>query len=132
MEFLPYFLAAIFVLLTGMQFRVLLKARRQKGRAAPDYQRVLRDDLKDASRLLFFFHSEQCPPCRTMVPAIERLAARSPNVVWVDVGHHRELAREFGVAATPSCALVERGTIVKMLVGAVSYKRLEKLLDEAG
>jgi thioredoxin 1 len=38
------------------------------------------------------------------------------------------LAREFGVMATPSLAVVENGTLAQLIVGAQSEARIRKLL----
>jgi thioredoxin 1 len=129
MDYLPYFLIALLLLVIGMQLRVLWAARRQRGRAAPDYSAVVPSGEPRDGRLLFYFHSPHCGPCRALTPMIERLADARPGIVKVDVAEQPSLAREFGVRATPSFVLVERGTIAQMLVGPVTQARIERLLE---
>jgi len=128
MDYLPYVLLAVFLLMSVVQWRVLWLARRQQGRKAPDYGRLLSPAQRRADRLLFYFHSPRCGPCRSLAPVVEQLAEAWPNVVKVDVAGDPELARAFGVRATPAFVLVEKGIIARMLVGPVSRQRLEHLL----
>lgn len=128
MDYFPYFLLALFLLMTGVRLRVFWTAHRQRGCAAPDYSSVVPPEQRRAGRLLFYFHSPHCPACRTLKPMIDRLAAARPELVKVDVLDHPSLAKNFGVRATPSFVLVEGDTIAKMLVGEVTQVRLERLL----
>jgi len=84
-----------------------------------------------AGASLVYFYSEHCPPCRDMTPIVERLASEREGVHKVDVTAHRELARLFGVHATPMAFVVKEGRIVRALLGAKRHEALVKALDSA-
>jgi thioredoxin 1 len=85
----------------------------------------------DTARSLVYFYSEHCPPCRDMTPIVEQLASERERIHKVDVAGHRELARLFGVRATPMAFVVEEGRIVRALLGAKRREALVKALDSA-
>jgi thioredoxin-like negative regulator of GroEL len=79
---------------------------------------------------LFFFHHPRCAPCRSMLPVIESLAAGHPGRVQIiDIGEHMDLARAFGIRATPTTLWVKAGHIEQAAVGNASRQRLEDLLS---
>ena len=80
---------------------------------------------------LVYFYSEHCPPCRDMTPIVERLASEREGVHQVDVTAHRELARLFGVHATPMAFVVKEGRIARALLGAKRRDALLRALDSA-
>lgn len=79
-------------------------------------------------RMLLYFHSPRCAPCRRMAPIVEELVAEG-RALALDISSAPEIARRFNVRATPTTLLVERGTIVKVLLGFQSRERLRELLN---
>lgn len=128
MEYLPFVLIAVLAVFMAMPLYVWLGSKRLQGRAAPDYAALLTPRQQGCDKLLFYFYSAHCGPCRTLSPLIDRLAQRHGNVVKVDVLQQPAAARQFGIRATPTLVLVEDGKVVKVLLGAVSEKQLEVLL----
>lgn len=128
MEYLPYILALLALLIVAVQFYLYFMAKGAQGRALPACDELLDEAQRGAPQLLFYFHSEQCPPCRRMTPLLEAEAARSGKVVIVDVAAHHEAARRFGVLVTPTLMRVRDGIIDKVVVGGVSEAKLQKLL----
>lgn len=114
-------LAAVAVLATPYALSWWL-AKRMQGRSAPA-------SAAGPGRRLYYFFSAHCGMCRTVTPAVDRLAAEHPNVIKVDVGKEPEKARAFGVAATPTLMLVENGRIARVIVGRTSRDRLLRLLS---
>lgn len=93
----------------------------------------LKDDLPgidapDGASLVYFY-SEHCPPCRSMAPVIDQLASERERVYKIDVGARREIARHFGVRATPMTFVVRNGRIAHGLLGAKRREALERALD---
>jgi thiol-disulfide isomerase/thioredoxin len=127
MSWLPYLLLGALAVPVGLQVWAYLRAIRMRGRAAPDLSGV--PGAAADGRHLYYFHSRHCGPCRAVTPAVDRLTERHANVHKIDVGHDPDLARAFGVTATPSFVLVENGVIREMLLGGQSERKLESLLD---
>ncbi len=129
MAIVPWLVGAFVVFVLGMQLAVWLGSRRMRGRPAPALDAFLDPAQRDRERLLFYFFSERCGPCRAMTPVIDELRAERDDVVKVDVAVDSSLAAAFGVRATPTVVLVEHGVVREVLLGGQSRARLEKLLD---
>lgn len=123
---------ALLALLVGavfmMQYLALRRARRSEGLPAPDTAAVA-DAAGHDGRRLFYFYSAHCGPCRATTPLVDRLRGSHRNLIKVNVAEAPELARGFGIAATPSFVLVEGGTIRRVLLGGQSERRLLALLQ---
>jgi thioredoxin 1 len=126
MTWLPYLLLGALAVPVGLQVWAYLRAIRMRGRAAPDVSAV--PGAATEGRHLYYFYSQRCGPCRATAPIVDRLSERHANVHKVDIGLDLELARAFGVAATPSFVLVEDGVIREVLLGGQGEKRLASLL----
>ncbi len=126
MDWLPYLLFGLLLLILLAQLRVVVKSRRLTGQSAPPIDDLLPEAT--APRLLYFY-SPHCGPCRTMTPVVEKLAARHTGVFKVDVGRYPEAARRFGILATPTVVQVSDGRITRVALGPQSPKRLEALVQ---
>lgn len=118
---------AVVGFLLWWQRGLVRQARRHVGRVAPDTGAI--DSAGEADRRIYFFHAVHCGPCRAVAPLVERLARDYPNLIKVDVAEHPELAREFGVAATPSFIVVTHGRISEVALGGVTAAWLQRRLD---
>jgi thiol-disulfide isomerase/thioredoxin len=118
-------LAVVALLLLG-QWLVLRRARRAEGQPAPDTSAV--DHGIDAPRRVYYFYSAHCGPCRAIAPLVDRLREEYPNLIKVDVPVHLELARDFGIAATPSFIVVVEGMVSEVKLGGVSEAWLREKL----
>ncbi len=107
----------------------LLRARRVEGYAAPDLGAVLDERQRGQDLLLVYFWSPTCGMCRSITPFIDRLARERPDVVKVNIADHIELARAFGVLATPSFARVRGGIVEKLAIGAKGESQIRALLE---
>jgi hypothetical protein len=63
-----------------------------------------------------------------MTPLVDRLAATHGNLIKVDVAERPDLARGFGIAATPNFVRVESGKIQKVRLGGLGERQLLALL----
>lgn len=124
MYWLIILLIALLVVLTVVKFRLLRSAGRQNDNKAPPLQEVLPEGVAARPRMLLYFYSEHCVPCRTVTPLIEELDQRGEDVVKLDVRRHLMTARRFGVRSTPSLVLVEGGRIAGVHAGAISRTTL--------
>lgn len=128
MQWLPYVLGSIVLVVAGLQLRVFIASRRLQGHAAPKLDTLLAPSQRGYDRYLVYFFSPRCGPCRRMGPRVDALAARHSNVLKVDVSTDPHLAREFGIMATPTIVLVRGDTIERVLLGETSERRVEALL----
>jgi len=87
--------------------------------------------------LLIAFHSSTCPPCRAMdrdVLSSEKLQPRLENIVAVrvDAFKQADLARSFGIYATPTYAVMDSaGGILGVTGGYQSVDEFIRFLDQA-
>jgi thioredoxin 1 len=99
-----------------------------EGTAIPFSDPAVEDKLRRHGRVLLYFFSPHCGPCRAMTPTIERLAARHDSVLKLDVTQSADIARSLGILGTPSTVLLKDGKVAQMITGTASEKRLEALL----
>ncbi|OMH41326.1 thioredoxin family protein [Desulfurobacterium indicum] len=128
-----YYIARVFFFIAFLylSFIILLriywgfKSKRMKGKPLPlldgEFAR-----LKKGKGLVYFY-SPTCQPCKAMEPIIKKLVKDAKiKVVRVNVTEKPELARKFGVLATPSEILVEDGKIVKVILGPATEGDIRK------
>ena len=120
-------LAVLIALIFLMQYFVQRRATQAEGQPAPDTTSVDGAARADARRL-YYFYASHCGPCRAMAPLVGRVCAAHRNLIKVNVAESRELARGFGITATPSFVLVEDGTIRQVKLGGQSERQLLNLI----
>lgn len=81
--------------------------------------------------VLLDFYSDHCPPCRTMQPVVQQLAARGCPIRKVNVEREPGLAAQYGVHGIPCFVMLANGREVDRVVGATSAGRLEQMLAKA-
>ncbi len=118
--------AVLLLWLLGPLF-ALWQSRRRLGQAVPDTG-DLDGAAASARRRLYYFHAPHCGACRPMTAMVNRLRQSHPNLIMVDVGESPRIARDFGIAATPTLVLVEDETIRQVKLGGQSERALLGLL----
>lgn len=129
MDAVGYTLSGLMVLFVLFNLFPLLRARLARGRSVPELDALLTPEQRRAPRLLVYFWSPRCVMCRGMTPVIDRLAAERPDLLKVNVAESVALAKHFGVMATPSLAVVEKGVVKNLLLGAKSEPQIRALLE---
>ena len=130
MDWMGIVIFAVIALFMGMQLLMWMRARRSVGKPAPDTRSVDGAATADARRV-YYFYSEHCGPCRAIGPLVERLGQAHRHLIRVDVQQHLDIARAFGIAATPSFILVQDGLVREVLLGGQTEARILRLLDPA-
>ncbi|HEY9147417.1 MAG TPA: thioredoxin family protein [Gammaproteobacteria bacterium] len=115
-------------LLLAWQWSALLRARKSVGRAAP--RTAIVDNGIDDDCRVYFFHAAHCSPCRAISPLVDSLRQEHRNLIKVDVAEHPELARGFGIRATPTFIAVSGSTIRAVKLGAPGEAWLQAHLTD--
>ncbi|MDE2151693.1 MAG: thioredoxin family protein [Betaproteobacteria bacterium] len=126
---MPIIIAAALAAFIVIQVGLKRIASRAVGLRAPDTA-AIDGDLAPGARRVYVFHAPHCGPCRVMMPTVDRIRETHPNLIKVDVSRDTELARAFGVVATPSVAVVDGGTVRSIKLGAQRPDQLLQLLGE--
>ncbi len=123
-------LLVFLLLVAGFQTVLLIRAKKQQGRAAPPLSEVLPEGVTPRPKMLFYFYSEHCGHCRKVTPLIETLEREHDGVVKVDVRRQLATARRFGVKVTPSLYRVEKGAIAAVHVGEINRQHLQQFFSD--
>jgi len=107
----------LIALIVGMQLFMWIRAKRSVGNPAPDTSAIDGPAAADKRRL-YCFYSASCGPCRAIKPLVDKLRQAHRNLIPVDVSENVDLARNFGIAGTPSFILVVDGQIEQVLCHA--------------
>lgn len=88
--------------------------------------------ILSADTALLDFWAPWCGPCRMMMPNLEALQKRCPDLTIgkVNVDENKELAKAFGLRSVPTVVLFRKGQVKGSLVGAQSLASLEKFVAE--
>jgi thioredoxin len=123
-----YFLGALVASVGLTQYSLHRRAHRIEGREAPDTS-MLDGPVTRNARKVYYFYGRYCGPCKTMAPMIERVRRdHHPNLIKVDITECPDLARHFGIVATPTFVLVEAGRIRKVRLGGLGERQLLAML----
>ncbi len=115
---------ALFVL---FQLSIYIQSKRMVGKDAPVLDGMTAEE--GGGSQLIYFHSPNCGPCRSMSPQVAALAEKYPNVRSIDISQDMATALKYNVRATPTTVLVRDGKVTKVLLGAQSGAKLERLLQ---
>ena len=102
----------LWALLSGLKRWQEAKAAHTVGRPAAPL-----GPLGDPEGRVVWFFAPHCRPCHAMRPDIDALG---DGVIAVDVTQHPDLARAYGVMATPTTVWVREGRIQSVKVGVVA------------
>ncbi|MFH8367985.1 thioredoxin [Streptomyces sp. NPDC018031] len=110
--------------------------KRPAGPAAITDATFAQEVLEADRPVLVKFTAAWCGPCRQLAPVLSEMAeeeAARLKVVQLDVDHNPRTPAAYGVLATPTMLVFQRGEPVKSLVGARPKRRLlQELADVMG
>lgn len=125
LKYLPF---VIIALLTLLQIGIRVSARRMRGRSVSDLEGLVDSAWMEKERLVLYFTSPYCQPCKAMAPMIGKLTEETGNLVKLDAIEHGELASRLGARGAPAFVQLKKGTIVKVHLGALTEPRLRQML----
>lgn len=79
------------------------------------------------------FWAEWCAPCRTLGPALERVAEAyggAFELVKIDVDANQQLAAQFGIRSIPTVVAFRDGTPVSSFQGAIPEPQIRQFVDQ--
>lgn len=123
-----YIVIGIVLLIFGLQFVMILAARKSRGKKLTGLKGKLKGLENNSSRGLVYFFSPSCHACKAQTPIIKELQSSNKNVFDVDISKDMETARIFGIKATPTTMIVENGKISQVLLGAKQKDVLRRYL----
>lgn len=88
--------------------------------------------LHSSIPVLVDFTADWCPPCRTMSPILDQVAADvggKAKIVKVDTDADPALAATFGISTIPSLYLIQDGKVVDGVIGVTTPTQLEEMID---
>lgn len=81
-----------------------------------------------AERTIIYFGSAHCPPCRAVLPLVEKLEAEGQAIRYVDSEKDRVTTERFNVQQTPTLIVLEAGRELDRIVGSLPEAELRKRL----
>jgi len=111
---------AYVVFVLGIRVYWNFKSKRMKGRDVP----LLEGEFSKLKRGkgVIYFYAPNCRPCKMVDPIVKKLSKEFKKVHFLrmNVMETPEVARKFGVLATPSIVITENGKIKEVLLGPVT------------
>ncbi|MGM0597676.1 MAG: thioredoxin family protein [Myxococcota bacterium] len=127
--FYVYIFAGIIGFFIILKQIMVFKLKKMKGKAVPRLTGKPKKAIDNQKSALFYFYSPSCGACRSMTPVISQLADHNDNVFKVDITKDYDLARKFGVMATPTTILIKNKIIKDIIIGPQSTQKLKKLVS---
>jgi thiol-disulfide isomerase/thioredoxin len=120
-----------FVLIGGgtlLQLYIHFAARRMRGRKLSELDGLLTPEWLEKKKLLIYFSSPYCAPCKAIAPLIDKLSSESGNILKLDAIEHGELASRLGARGAPAFVQVRQGRVVKVHLGSLSETKLRQMV----
>ncbi|WP_455199116.1 thioredoxin family protein [Kaarinaea lacus] len=111
-----------------IRWRVQVAQKKLEGIAIPEMGNLPVLDRNTEGAIYYFYHP-RCGPCKSMLPIIDDLVRKFPDrVVKLNITDNRELVHALNIRSTPTTVLVKNNRIIKAIIGATSYNKVEAML----
>jgi len=86
------------------------------------------EEIKAEPKAVLRFTARWCPPCKTLAPIFDEVAAEHPDmkVYVIDVDEYKAIASDFGVRGIPTVMLIENGSVKLQKSGAMPKPEVEE------
>ena len=128
MEWSKYIPLALIAALTLLQLYIRFSARFMKGKPLPELDGVVDDTQLQREKLVIYFSSEYCQPCKEMAAMLNGLAEEHGNLVKLDALEHGELATRLHARGAPAFVFVEQNKVAGVHLGSLTEAQLRKHL----
>ena len=82
--------------------------------------------------VLVDFYSDSCVPCKKIAPVLSKLETEYEGrlkIVKINTNFDEELVEKYGIEATPTLVLLNKGDEVSRLKGAVGRDEIVSLIE---
>ncbi len=116
------------VFVIGLRIYWNFKSKRMKGKELPILEGEFAKLRKGKG--VVYFYAPNCRPCKMVEPVIKKLSKELKKVhfVRVNVAENPEVARKFGILATPAVIITKDGKMKDVLLGPVTEGTLRSKL----
>ena len=118
-------LAATWVLYVGYMY---LATRSAEGRSAKALATCFPSIGRQVGKTVIYCFSPSCRPCRPMSAAVDALIDEGKPLFKLDISQHPELAKEFGIRATPTLIVIDNQVVTRMVLGVKTEGFMRDLL----
>jgi thioredoxin len=90
------------------------------------------DVMKSPEPVLVDFWADWCAPCKTLLPAVEAVAAQFKGrlrVGKVNVEENEKVPYEYNITTLPTLLIIKDGKVSEQRVGLISRDNLVKLIE---
>ena len=127
-DYTKYIPLVIIGLLTLMQIFMRLSTRLVRGKKVSIVDGIATPEQQKMDRLIIYFTSGFCGPCKTMAPMIEKLSIETGAIIKLDALEYGDMATEMGARGAPAFVLLENSVINRVHLGALTEKRIKEML----
>ncbi len=116
------------VFVIGLRIYWNFKSKRMRGSELPILEGEFAKLRKGKG--VVYFYAPNCRPCKMVEPVIKKLSKELKKVhfVRVNVAENPEVARKFGILATPAVIITKDGRMEDVLLGPVTEGTLRSKL----
>jgi thiol-disulfide isomerase/thioredoxin len=126
-DYTKYIPLILIALLTIMQVFIRFSSKKAKGKSVEWLSDWIDESLLQEPRLLLYFSSEVCQPCKTLAPVIEQLKEKGANIIKLDAIEDGELGTRLGARGAPAFVIINKGIVEDVHLGALTTAKLEKI-----
>lgn len=85
----------------------------------------------EGKKILVDFWANWCGPCKLLIPRLEQLELKYPNIVFVkvDVDQNMDVAMDLGIRSVPTVMIYNGNELVNRSMGANQDSFYSKILD---